>query len=122
MPVHSHDVLADSFHVRGPVFEQVELVLFRGMPSPSEDMAGTPPDEVGGLAEWIEHEELSSLGVGGEHASAKAIPFLLAPPAMEEDEARAIRGVKQVVEPVLGAGGVVVRIRDPRGCGKGQQK
>lgn len=88
------------------------------MPSSGEDMAGIPPDEMGCFAVRIEHKEILSLGVSGEHASTKAVALLFATPAVEEDESRTIRGVKQVIEPMLGAGRIIVGIRDPGGRGQ----
>ncbi len=101
MAVDGHFVLADDLDLCGLVFEEVEAFAVRGVEGEGEDVGAVLPDEVGGFAEGIEDVGVCAVGVDGEEAGDEAF-VAFASPAVEEDEAGAVRGEEEVIEPVFG--------------------
>jgi hypothetical protein len=121
--VDGHDAFADDFDFVGFVLVEEEAVGgTHGVAGPGEDGLGIAPDEVGGAAVGVEQVEVFAVVAGGEHAGGEAFAFFVAAPAVEEDEALAIGGVEQVVEPVFGVARIGSFVGDGGDLGEAKEE
>src|SRR5690606_15075311 len=99
---------------------KIEGVAVGGVPGPGQDMVAVAPDEVGGAAMVVHHAHVRTIGGGGHHARVEGA--VAEAPAVQKDEARAVRVEEQVVEVVASAAVVVVGVGNVDDFGNGEDQ